>query len=470
MENKRAVFVSTASQVTVRIIGLAISLASVKLLTSAYGLAGTGIYNTITTYLTFSIVIADLGIFSAAVREISKDPAKEREIANNVLGIRLVTAALAAVTAVGIISLTRYPYDLVRGTEIAGAFIFFNLVASSFDIIFQYRLTMQLSALAELASKLVGLLALAVVVNIHAGFLWAVVSIPLSGIVILICKYLLSKRLLPVRPAWNPTLINWILHLSLPLGAVFVISNLYFKVDTLVLFAMKGAAAVGVYSVAYKVLEVTAFIGAYFASSLKPALSKNIESAGQLVSHAIVVMLLASLPIATVSSVFAKPIILFISNSSFLGGVRSLEILAWSLPLLYCDVLLAEVLISRDARRSLLAIALGSLTFNLCLDFLLIPRYSYDGAAVATIISEAVLLIANLFCCQKYLRLSLPWPMIIKIVSSTAITMTVGNLLIRLPIYFLVSIALTLAVYGMSLFVLKAVTREELNNLISKGA
>ena len=470
MENKRAVFVSTSSQVAVRLIGLAVSLASVKLLTSAFGLTGTGIYNTITTYLTFSIVIADLGIFSAAVREISKDPAKEREIAGNVLTLRLITAAAAAFLAAGAISLTNYPSDLIRGTEIASAFIFFNLVASSFDVVFQYRLTMQYSALAELASKLAGLMALALAIGLHAGFMWAVASIPLSGIVVLAVKALLSKRELAVKPEWNPRLMSWILRLSIPLGAVFVISNLYFKVDTLVLFALKGAAAVGIYTVAYKVLEVTSFIGAYFASSLKPSLSKDTDSAGRLVSRAIAIMLLVSLPIAAVSAVFARPIILFLSNPGFLGGVRSLEILAWSLPLIYCDVLLAEVLISRDARRPLLAIALGSLTFNLVLDFLLIPHYSYDGAATATIVSEAVLLVANLVCCRHYVRLNLPWPMLGKLVISTVVTVAAGNLLIRVPIYFLISIVLTLAVYGTSIVALKAVTREELEKLITKTA
>ena len=470
MENKRAILVSTASQVAVRLIGLAVSLASVKLLTSAYGLAGTGIYNTITTYLTFSIVIADLGIFSAAVREISKDPTKEQAIAGNVLSIRLLTASIAALLAVGAIRLTGYSADLIRGTEIAGAFIFFNLVASSFDVIFQYRLTMQLSAIAELVSKLVGLLALAIAVSLHAGFLWAVASIPLSGFVIMFCKALLSKSLLHIRPAWDPKLIGWILRLSLPLGVVFVISNLYFKIDTLVLFALKGAAAVGIYSVSYKVLEVTAFIGAYFASSLKPSLSKQKGMAGRLVSRAIIAMLLVSIPIAAVSAVFARPIILFLSNSNFLGGVRSLEILAWSLPLIYCDVLLAEVLISRDARRALLAIALGSLAFNLCLDFLLIPRYSYDGAAMATIISEAVLLVANLACCRAYLQLALHWPTMGKLLVSTAVSLGIGVLLIRLPIYFLVSIVLTLAVYCATLLALKAVTREELQKMIAKSA
>lgn len=468
MENKRAVFISTVSQVAVRLIGLVVSLASVKLLTSAYGVTGTGIYNTITTYLTFSIVIADLGIFSAAVREISKDPVSERRIVGNVLSLRLVSATAAAVLAVGAISLTSYPAELIRGTEIAGAFIFLNLVASSFDIVFQYRLSMQLSALAELVSKLVGLAALALAIGLHAGFLWAVASIPLSGLVILVCKALFARRLLAIKPQWNPELIRWILRLSLPLGAVFVISNLYFKVDTLILFALKGAAAVGIYSVAYKVLEVTAFIGAYFASSLKPSLSKDPDSAGRLVSRAVAVMLFVSLPIAAVSAVFARPIILFLSNSSFLSGVRSLEILAWSLPLIYCDVLLAEVLISRDARRPLLLIAVGSLAFNLGLDFLLIPHYSYNGAAAATLVSEAVLLAANLVGCRPYLRLSLPWPLIIKLVASTVVALAAGILLLDSPVYFLVGIAMMLAVYGLSLLILKAVTREDILKLITK--
>ena len=470
MDDKRAIFVSTASQVAVRLIGLIVSLASVKLLASAYGLAGTGIYNTITTYLTFCVVLADLGIFSVAVREIAKDPARERRIVANVLSLRLVSAAMAAIMAAAVISLTGYPTELVRGTEIASIFIFFNLVASSFDIVFQYRLKMQYSAAAELMAKLVSLAVLWTAIALHAGFFWAVASIPASGLAILLGKAAFSERLLFVTPQWDTQLIRWILRLSLPLGAVYVINNLYFKIDTLVLFALKGAAAVGIYSVAYKVLEVTVFIGSYFASSLKPALTRGGAESKRLVSRALIVMLLISLPVATVSSVFARPIILFLSNVSFVSGTHALQLLAWTLPFIYCNVLLGEALIARDASRQLLLIAGGSLACNLLLDGLLIPPYSYDGAAVATIASEIVLLAANLVCCRSFMRPTLPPSVIIRLTACTFVAASGGELLLRLPLHFLFGIFLTLALFALSAFGLQLITVEELRSMGRKTA
>lgn len=470
MENKRGIFISTTSQILVRLLGLVVSLVSIKLLTTAYGSAGTGIYNTITTYLTFSVVLADLGIFSAGVREIAKNPTREREIIGNILTLRLLTAALAAAAAVYLITLTHYPLVLIRGVEITGIFIFFNLVASSFDIIFQYHIAMYWSALAELLSKLVTLLAFWLAIHLDAGFVWAVASIPVSGLAILLFKALFSRKLLIVRPRFDVSVITWILRLSLPLGAVYIIDNLYFKIDTLVLFALKGAVAVGIYSVAYKVLEVTVFIGSYFASSLKPSLARDQAVAERIVNRSLIVMLLLSLPIAAISSVFAQPIILFLSNTTFLGGVKALELLAWTLPFIYCDVLLGEVLIARDARRLLLLIASGSLVFNLILDFLLIPRYSYEGAAIATVTSEVVLLIVNLICCHPFLRIQLAWQTIGKLLLTLSITIGVGIIFQTLGVYFILGIAASFIAYLGAVFGLQIIPLPEIKKVLSRSS
>ena len=40
-------------------------------------------------------------------------------------------------------------------------------------------------------------------------------------------------------------------------GSCLIVNNIYFKIDSLMLFYYKGAVDVGIYAVAYRVLETT---------------------------------------------------------------------------------------------------------------------------------------------------------------------------------------------------------------------
>lgn len=345
MLNKKAIFVNTASQVIVRFITLAFTLISIKLLTNYLGPTGVGNYNTIATYINFFIVIADLGLFSVTVREIAKNPDKEKKIISNVFTIRLVSAVIATLVAVGLVFLTGYQKDIKLGVLITSGFIFFNLLSSVYDMILQYRLKMQYSALAEFLSKLITLTTLFVIIKLNGNFLLIISTVLASGVLIFIFKWFFAKKFLYFSPSYDKEITKWIINISWPLGIVFIMNNLFFKIDTLMLFAIKGPAAVGIYSVAYKVLEVIIFVGGYYASALKPALAQNMktnkEGVASIVSKSFSVMMLLSFPIALISVLFSKEIINFISNEEFIAGSSALIIISIALPFMYLDMLLS---------------------------------------------------------------------------------------------------------------------------------
>src|SRR3990172_1068591 len=95
--NKRVIFINTVSQIVARVLTLALALISIKLLTNYLGVYGVGQYNTVNTYAGIIIVIADMGLFSVAVREMVKRPGREKKILSNVLTMRVLSALAAAV-------------------------------------------------------------------------------------------------------------------------------------------------------------------------------------------------------------------------------------------------------------------------------------------------------------------------------------------------------------------------------------
>lgn len=449
---KRAIFVNTASQVIVRFITLAFTLISIKLLANYLGPSGVGNYNTITTYINFFIVIADIGLFAVAVREISKTPENEKKILSNVFFLRLVTALIASAIAVVIVYFTNYSQDIKIGTLIATAFLFFNLAASAYDMALQCRLKMQYSAFAEFLSKLITILALYIIIRMHGSFLWIISTVALSGVLIFVLKWIFSSRFIKISPSYNKKISFWILNIAWPLGVVFIANNLFFKLDTLMLYVIKGATAVGIYSVAYKVLEVTVFIAGYFSSSLKPTFSKEIHNdkvaLAKVIEKSSLVMLLSAIPISVICITFSREIIIFLSNSDFVSGAPALILLALSLPLIYLVTLLSEILIANDSRKILLNIAIFILIFNFLVNLIAIPLYSFMGAAVTTLISEIVLLVIIIYYTKKIVPFSVGTSSILKSFILFILTLFSAFLLKGfINIHFIILIAIVLFIY-----------------------
>lgn len=456
MFNKKAIFVNTVSQVIVRVATLAFALVSIKLLTNYLGTTGVGEFNTITTYINFFVVLADLGLFAVGVREIAKNPKKEKEIISNIFVIRLISAILACIIAIIIVYSTDYSSHIKLGVLIGTGYLFFNLISSVYDIILQYRLKMQFSAIAEFISKLISIIVLYIVIINDAGFFWSIFTIALSGITIFLLKAVFASKYVKISTRYNAQIAKGLLSMSWPLGIVFIVNNMYFKIDSILLFVIKGAASVGIYTVAYKVLEVTAFVGAYFASALKPTLSKNIESnpdaVGNVVGKSILIMLSISLPITICCIVFPKEIINLLSNSSFESGSGALVLLSLTLPLIYIDTLLGEVLLAKDRRKLLIKIAIFILSFNIVLNLILIPIYSFFGAAFVTVLSEFILLLINYYYVKKEIIFKLDYLKMTKIMLVALITLTISFISKTTGLNFIILMLFSILVYGICFY------------------
>ncbi|MCX6808582.1 MAG: flippase [Candidatus Berkelbacteria bacterium] len=481
MNDKRAIFINTTWQIIFRVITLAVTLISVKLLANYLGKTGVGEYNTITTYVNFFIVIAELGLFATTVREISKHPENEQRILSNVFTIRLVSALLTCVLAIGLILIGHSYYakyninsDIVFGVVIASGFLLFNLLWSIYDMVLQHRLKMQFSALSEFLGKLISIGALALVIIFRGNFLIVVSTITIGALSTFLIKWLFARRFAKFSFAFDPDFANRLLRISIPFGIVFVLNGLYFKLDTLMLYPMKGPDAVGIYSIAYKVLEVVAFFGSYFASSLKPIISREIVSdkkhVTNIINQAVPIMIFMALPITIVCVVFSREIITLVSNATFVDGAAAQNILAFTLPFIYLDVLLSEVLIANDNRRLLLGISGFILLFNLAFNIIAIPRYSYIGAAWGTLVSEIVLFLIYFYFTKKIIAHRLDWAKIMKIILVSAMTFGLGYILKTLDINFLFLVVLTLAGYAIFSYLLQILKISTVRELLRPEA
>lgn len=469
-EESNKIASNTFTQIIGRIIVVILALATTKLITTYLGPAGTGVYTTIIAFLSFIIVIADFGLFSVAVREISKDQNNYKKILSNVFFIRLITAILATLLAIVIVFLTNYSQEIKTGTLVAALFPIFNLTSSVYDMLFQAKLEMQKVAIAEVLSKIIALVSIFIAVFFHLGIYAILGAVSLAALSSFVIKFWLSKNELPLKLSCDKIILSNILKMSLPLGVVFIVNNLYFKIDSLMLFYYKGAADAGIYSVAYRVLETSLFAGAYLSNSLKPLLSVSIENdqkkTEKTINTAIVFLLFMAIPIAIICISFSREIILFLSNSEFLGGAKAMVILGFATIFIYMSGIFGEIMIARDMRKTMLKVSGFILIFNIALNIILIPRYSYIGAATSTLVSEILLLTIGYIVTKKVTPLSIDVKRISKLILIGLFASLIGYFLKRFSIYFIINIVIISAFYVLFSYYFDAIPKTIVNNYL----
>lgn len=462
---------NTLSQIIGRIFVLALTLISIKLITNYLGTTGTGYYSAIITYFSLFIVIADFGLFSVAVREASKRPEEQTKIFKNILYIRMASSIIATLIALVLVYFTHYSAEVKHGVLAAALFPIFNLTGSVYDMLFQIKLEMQKVAASEVVSKVIVVVAVYLVVLTDAGFYGIVATVSLAAVTSFLAKAIMARKELPFNPVYNRAIAKEIVLMAAPLGVVFIVNNLYFKVDTLILLYFKGGSDVGIYAVAYRVLETTLFAGSYLSSSLKPLLSKSIgedqTKASKALSQANVFLLFMALIIAIICLSFPKEIILFLSNSDYLPGWQAMMILGLAGIFIYLSGMMGEVMIAKDLRKKMIAISTFILCFNIALNLYLIPRYSYNGAALATLISEIILFSISYSISKRVVTLSFDLVRIFKLIFISALTAILAFGLKSLGLFFIPNILLIIIFYLTTCYFFDAVPKAVVANYLT---
>ena len=152
-------------------------------------------------------------------------------------------------------------------------------------------------------------------------------------------------------------------------------------------------------------------------------------------------------------------IILFICGSEYINSIVALQILSWDILLIFLYTILGGFLVSIDKQNKMAIAAAITAIVNVIINLILIPYFSYVGAAVATVSSELILFGIYFYLVSKHIYL-LP---IHKILIKPIIALFVMCLFI----YFLnslglfVLVALGAIIYFATLFLIKGISKED---------
>lgn len=183
--------------------------------------------------------------------------------------------------------------------------------------------------------------------------------------------------------------------------------NIYMNLDKTMLGIICGDTAVGLYTAALKInqaiLSIILSVGtvsmARLSFYLESGKKKEFDDLLKLIFN---VVLMLSLPICIGIGICGEIFLLILNGDKYMEAKLAIKILALIVPIIGCsNILSVQVFIPMRKEKYSLAASGGAAIVNLGLNSILIPKYSYVGAAISTVIAELTALIIVLYISRK---------------------------------------------------------------------
>ena len=445
-----------------------VSLFVIIYLARYLGTVGFGKYSFVFAYLAFFNIITDLGLQQILVREMVREPSTAPKLMGNAYLIRLLLTVFAVGLAIVIITLLQYPDDITLYVYIVSITLFFISFSDFYGTVFEANLAMEYNVIAKLAFKFVSAGLIFWIIFSHGTLIHIMIVLVFSEGIKTLLSYLFSRKFVRPRFAIDFGLWRYLLKECLPLAFTGVITIIYYRIDMIMLSMMMDDAAVGIYSAAYRLCDPFSLIPYALTVSLFPLMSAYFKSSKddliRTYTLAFRYLLITALPLVVSMVLVADKVILLIYGTPFADSSTVLQILIWSVIFGMVNALLWNVLVAIDMQKLIMWSVTFCAAVNIALNLLLIPVMSYNGAAIATVVTVAVFALFLFYFVSKHLQ-TIPVrkiaikPMIAAVVMSTFMYhwMMVFNIFLLVP--------LAAGVYLAALLIMREFSKEDVNNL-----
>jgi O-antigen/teichoic acid export membrane protein len=252
-----------------------------------------------------------------------------------------------------------------------------------------------------------------------------------------------------------------------PFAITGISINLYLWTDTIILSLIKGPEAVGLYNASYRLILVLLFVPFVFNNAVYPLMSQYYISSKKSLKFTFEklfkIMILIAVPIGVGTVLIANKIILLVYGDQFLGAVIALQILIWSCVLIFARSPFERLLESTNRQLLITKIFIIGVIFNIILNLIFIPKYSYIGAGIITVLTDALVLCLLIFITRNFnilvsneIRIN-----ILKIIIASLIMGVILKYLLNFNVFVLITIGTI--IYCVLLLLLRIVNDEEIS-------
>ncbi|MEL7671344.1 flippase [Methanobacterium sp.] len=474
MNTAKRIFKNTSILFIAQVVNYILAFFYTIYLARYLGVSGFGVLTFGISFTTIMGVTADLGLSILAVREIARDKSISSGYTGNLIVIKLVLSSITMGLIVLFMNLFNCPSQTIQVVYLLALWMLFTSFTQLFYSVFQAYEEIEYQSIGTILYSI--LLFSGVFYGIFNNFSiewFALIYLIVSGVILTYTVFIQITRF--PRPSLQ---VNWNfwkskLTLALPLSIALIFSTIAFRVDTVLLSLFQGYLVVGLYTAPYKIIEVLLFIPSVYSAVIFPVLSRfhvsSKESFQLIYVKSIKYMIILGLPIAAGITILSKDIILILYQSAFSGSVVALQILIWTVPLLLLTTSFGIILISMNKQVLAIRLTFIYMIFNIGVNLVVIPYFSYLGAAVVTVLTELVNFIMLFYYLSKFIC-KVPLHRLIWKPALATVIMSLFMISVHLNIF--ITVLLATIIYFALLILFKTFSKGDYNiirKLVEKG-
>ena len=397
----RIIAINTGLLTLTELLTKVLSLVLIILVARKLGPAQMGIYAFALTFVQIFEIFINFGTDRYIQREVGRRPQMAGELFSQIFSLKLIAYFIVWV-AILFFSYFMLDSPLKRAVVwILSLTLFFRTNISTTTAFFRATLQAKYEAIVIISLRLVYVTAGLTAIYYGRGLI-ALVSLELAATAGACCLawWLFFSR---INNQFHRVALVRLLELAraakdfLFIRMVLVIFN---SADLLMLSWLAGDAATGYYSVAMRLTSACDFLPEAFSGAFLPVLSRRAREGWAAFSEVFrqyyKYQLIFGLGLAVGLSGLAQAGIFFIFGAGFLPAVPTLQWLAAALALDFVNRCLSNAIIALDEEKKIIKNFAGASAFKIMLNYLLIPWYLNNGAAVSTVLSELLVLFLQL--------------------------------------------------------------------------
>ncbi len=389
----------TVIQLVGRVLNLALGLGAVAIMTRALGQAGFGEYTTVIAFLQFVAMVSGFGLGMTVGREVGRNDLDAPKFLGNVVSFRLLTAAICFATAPLIAMGLGYSPEIIQGILFTSLGFFASSLTAALVGVFQAKLKSATLVYVDLVGKLIMVLGVAGVAYVGGSLTAYLAIFVVANLLTCLAAIVGVYRLVPFRLHYDRAAWLSLWRITWPIAITTTLNVIYFKADTVILSLMQPAEDVALYGAAYNVLEVLLAVPAIIGGLVLPLMAQarsqaDTQGFARLYQGSFDVLLGGGLAVLVGAHLAGIPLMTLVAGANFALSGQVLAILSLAILCSFLGNAAGYALFALDEQKRLIPVfGLGALV-GLASYLVLIPRYSYWGAAWGTVVVEVIVNLA----------------------------------------------------------------------------
>ena len=396
MSSVKTIAANTGFLFSTEVVSKLLSFVLVVVITRYLGSIGFGKYSFAFAFIGLVTMISHMGLTVYIFREIAKDKSKAESLVNNTLTLKLVITIVSYLIALPIAlvwpktNAILLAIILVMVNELFG--MFNTLMGIVFKAYEKNHFVLYSTTIERILSLALGSYALISGKGLYGLLLALIASRIINSLFCFIASYKGFVRLslsFDFRLWWSLLTNSW------PFWFTMVFQRIYYQISTVMLTAMKTYQVTGWYNAASTLVAALTFIPSVITHATFPAMSRfhNTNSKDYLVRlyrKSFYYLLVVGIPISIGVSLLAQRIIIWMYKEQFKESGTVLMISSVVIVFIFLNESMGYLLNSINKQHLFTLSTIICTISVVILNFALIPKFSYIGAAAATVITQVI--------------------------------------------------------------------------------